>query len=659
MPPGPAFGWLCVLHSVTDIAVRAAQIRASQVLPARVSPEFSLRKSKLEKHQSTSQIAGGAQADHDPPKPRTNHAFYTNPPINNTYLSHPKERQEELTPLRPQFEEDIPSEQFSPPTYIPLSTEPILEPQVPDDPSLAVSYIPLETKNPLNFASSSQVTFDPGSPSVPTEIESLRREIESFVPLDSEHPEQALSAPIDSPPIPSRNLQSSKVPSSRLGRLFHYGGLAASLSYGAASELLRRSTTSHADNIQPVMMTEANITRLVSKLSQMRGAALKLGQFMSIQDTHLLPPEVDKIFRRVQDSAHYMPDWQMQQVLCTSLGESWADNFTSFDRIPFAAASIGQVHHAMLVPSQSPSGDNGQRVAVKIQFPNIANSITSDLGYVKMVLTAGSLLPRGLFLDRTIQVMKDELADECDYLQEASFLERYRRPECLGADTRFKVPWVWPGSTDRVLVMEHVEGISIGDVVIGALPQEERNEIASRIIELCLRELFQFRLMQTDPNFTNFLWDSREQRLSLVDFGATREYTKEFMDGWLRLLQAAASEDRIACAEWSQKLGYLTGEENEVMLNAHIDSMVLLATPFKPTTTQPFAFGSGTPWADITAQIRDIIPVMLKHRLTPPPRETYSLNRKLSGAFLLASRLRAVVDTKKLWDQVTDSYKFG
>jgi aarF domain-containing kinase len=407
------------------------------------------------------------------------------------------------------------------------------------------------------------------------------------------------------------------------------------------------------------MMTEANISRLVSKLSQMRGAALKLGQFMSIQDTHLLPPEVDKIFRRVQDSAHYMPDWQMQQVLCTSLGEAWADKFTSFDRIPFAAASIGQVHHAVLAPSQSPSGEDGKRVAVKIQFPNIANSIASDLGYVKMVLTAGSLLPRGLFLDRTIQVMKDELADECDYSREASFLERYRRPDCLGADARFKVPWVWPGSTERVLVMEHVDGISIGDAIIGALPQEERNEIASRIIELCLRELFQFRLMQTDPNFTNFLWDSRTQQLSLVDFGATREYTKEFMDNWLRLLQAAASEDRIACAEWSQKLGYLTGEENEVMLNAHIDSMVLLATPFKLTTTQPFAFGPGTPWAYITAQIRDNIPLMLKHRLTPPPRETYSLNRKLSGAFLLASRLRAVVDTKKLWAQVTDPYKFG
>lgn len=147
-----------------------------------------------------------------------------------------------------------------------------------------------------------------------------------------------------------RHLQSSKVPASRIGRLFHYGGtfklhicyniytseiigLAASLSYGAASEIIRRSTVASNDSQQgSLIMSEANIKRLVSKLSQMRGAALKLGQFMSIQglccqletckathlhesDTHVLPPDLDSIFRRVQDSAHYMPDWQMEVIL--------------------------------------------------------------------------------------------------------------------------------------------------------------------------------------------------------------------------------------------------------------------------------------------------------------------------------------------------------
>ncbi|KAJ7657787.1 ABC1-domain-containing protein [Mycena polygramma] len=461
-------------------------------------------------------------------------------------------------------------------------------------------------------------------------------------------------------PVSTRQLQSSKVPSSRIGRLFHYGGLAASLGYGAASEIICRTASSSGsdDAPQSVMMTEANITRLVSKLSQMRGAALKLGQFLSIQDTHVLPADIDKIFRRVQDSAHYMPDWQMEQVLTTSLGPDYARLFTSFDRVPFAAASIGQVHTAMLAADVSPTGAPAH-VAVKIQFPNIASSIASDLGYISLLLTAGRLLPKGLFLDRTMEVMKQELADECDYAREAGFLRAFGAPERLGGDARFKVPWVWDGSTERVLVMEHVGGTSVGEATISRLDQRDRDDIAARIIELCLKELFEFRMMQTDPNWSNFLWNARTRVVVLVDFGATRAYEKTFMDGWLHLLQAAAAEDRAACVRWSLELGYLTGEESQVMLDTHIDSMTLLATPFKPGTPQPFGFGPNSQWADITTQIRAQIPVMLQNRLTPPPQETYSLNWKLSGAFLLASRLGATVDTRAIWEKVVTKYEFG
>ena len=87
----------------------------------------------------------------------------------------------------------------------------------------------------------------------------------------------------------------------------------------------------------------------------------------------------------------------------SSLGPNWQEHFDSFDRLPFAAASIGQVHSAVLASSSSPTG-KPEPVAVKIQFPNIVNSIDSDIGYVKLLLTAGRLLPKGLFLDRTIEV---------------------------------------------------------------------------------------------------------------------------------------------------------------------------------------------------------------------------------------------------------------
>jgi predicted unusual protein kinase regulating ubiquinone biosynthesis (AarF/ABC1/UbiB family) len=160
-----------------------------------------------------------------------------------------------------------------------------------------------------------------------------------------------------------------------------------------------------------------------------------------------------------------------------SFGPPWLDSFESFDRIPFAAASIGQVHNATLSASVSPTG-NPEPVAVKIQFPNVADSIESDLGYVKMLLSAGSLLPKGLFLDKTIQVMKSELHDECNYEREASFLRKFGSSGFLGNDERFKVPWVWEGSTKSVLVMERVDGHSVGAAVVRELSQRDRDDVS-------------------------------------------------------------------------------------------------------------------------------------------------------------------------------------
>ena len=76
-----------------------------------------------------------------------------------------------------------------------------------------------------------------------------------------------------------------------------------------------------------------------------------------------------------------------------------------------------------------------------------------------------------------IQVMKEELADECNYSREASFLRRFGSPSYLGSDQRFKVPWVWGGSTDRVLVMEHMEGVSVGDPDVSGLSQQDRDDV--------------------------------------------------------------------------------------------------------------------------------------------------------------------------------------
>ncbi|PWY98904.1 ABC1-domain-containing protein [Testicularia cyperi] len=481
---------------------------------------------------------------------------------------------------------------------------------------------------------------------------SAQRAATPLAPLDSLNDVDEYDAVKESKTIP---LKAAKVPSSRLGRLFHYGGLGAGLAFGAAGSLFRGASGSGADGeSQNPFMSEQNVARLVDKLSTMRGAALKLGQFLSIQETKLLPPQIEQVLLRVQNSANYMPVWQMNRVMSHELGGAdWRErHFKEFDDVPFASASIGQVHSAVLRDDFPDPDIAGKKVAVKVQFPGVRESIDSDLSYLRWLVSASALLPKGLFLENTLRVMGQELKDECDYAREAEMGRRFR--EVLRDSTEFEVPKVVDQlSTAKVLTTEMMRGRPLS--MASRYTQETRDRIAGSILNLALSELFRFRLMQTDPNWSNFLYNERTGRIQLIDFGATREYSKQFMDDWLRMLQAAVRGDHVECIEWSRKVGYLTGQESEAMEKAHVESMIALGEPFRASAPEPYPFESQT----ITDRVKAQIPLMLRERLTPPPQETYSLNRKLSGAFLLCARLKAHVHCRRLFEAIEKEYRFG
>ncbi|KAK7788462.1 hypothetical protein R5R35_012206 [Gryllus longicercus] len=443
----------------------------------------------------------------------------------------------------------------------------------------------------------------------------------------------------------SSSSRQRKVPSSRLGRLMSFGGLAAGLGVGAAAEFTRR--TLGLKDKQPgaeggsenTFLTPANAERIVNTLCKVRGAALKIGQILSIQDSSIISPPLQKAFERVRQSADFMPSWQVEKVLQSELGPEWKTKVQSFEEKPFAAASIGQVHLAVL--------PNKQEVAMKIQYPGVAEGIQSDIDNLVGVLKVWNIFPEGIFIDNIVEVAKRELAWEVDYVREAACTKKFK--ELLKPYPDYIVPDVIDNlSTKQVFSTTLIDGMPVDKCV--DLNLEIREHICFLIMQLCLKELFEFRYMQTDPNWSNFFYNPETRKMALLDFGASREYSKEFMDKYIQVIRGAADEDRQKVLKLSKELGFFTGYESKIMEEAHVDAVMILGEVFRSQT--PFDFGA----QNTTREIQQLVPTMIKHRLCPPPEEIYSLHRKLSGVFLLCSKLQVKMLCRPMFEEAYANY---
>lgn len=284
-----------------------------------------------------------------------------------------------------------------------------------------------------------------------------------------------------------------------------------------------------------VLRTAEDVART---MGDMKGAVMKFGQILSLM-SGVLPDEMTKELASLQSDAPPMSYELVEQVFEREYGRAPDGVFRAFERTPFAAASIGQVHRA--------TTHDGARVAVKVQYPGVREAITHDLANVGIMVGLAGALSRGLDAGPIIADLKEGILGELDYLAEASWQQRFY--DEFAGHAFIRVPRVYHDLTTRhVLVQEFIDGKPFASV--RDMPQHERDRIGEIIFRYAFGSIYRHRLFNGDPHPGNYLLCA-DGSVAFVDYGCIAQFSDDAIDGFKRIIRALFAEDR---EEWRRAI---------------------------------------------------------------------------------------------------------
>ncbi len=378
---------------------------------------------------------------------------------------------------------------------------------------------------------------------------------------------------------------------------------------------------------------------LIDELGKLKGTAMKVGQTLSIYGEHLLPKEVNELLKTLQQNSPPLAWDKIHAVLRKELGEDKLQQL-NIDQEPVAAASIGQVHKAQVKAT-------GQTLALKVQYPGVAEAVETDLKLLKFILNLSEIVPRGPRFDQIFSEIRDMFNQEIDYSIELKFAQSFR--ERLKDDDRYVVPDVFPEfSSQRVIAYEYIEGHRADSAEVQALSLERRNHLGRSYLDLYLRELFEFRQVQTDPHLGNYRIQidpsSDKDRLVLFDFGAVRDVPSHFLKSYYYVVEGSIQADPRLIEKAGRMLGLILPEDPLQLVEDYVKLTLLIVEPFSDTKNV-YDWGISDLPKRVASQGTKIA---TSYRLRAPPRELIFLDRKLGGVFIFLSVLKCKMAARDL-----------
>ena len=314
--------------------------------------------------------------------------------------------------------------------------------------------------------------------------------------------------------------------------------------------------------------------RFASQLGELKGSYVKIGQLLALLGEHFLPAPLTKALHELEAQTRPVAWVKMRPVFRSSLGAKYSE--LQIESEALAAASLAQVHRARIVST-------GGRVVLKGQYPGLVALLDEDFSTFVKMLRLASWIPRSRDFDSWLATLHNQLLAEVDYPREQRVARMMaeglsQHPALRSGPVTIRIPRFWPDfcSAD-VLTMEYVEGHSAASAEVAALPQPIRDELGKTMLQLFFAEVFDLGLVQTDPNFGNYLISGMGRELTLLDFGSVFELDRTVRKALCDIIVAGLTKDEARFENALVALGCLksdAGESARATFKAFISSLL-------------------------------------------------------------------------------------